>query len=122
MEALEEVADNLLSDWQSRPLRLWLTSLRDCPDEFGHWAGLVRLRAEHFSDGWQPGRMELVERLRECFHASEDEDAMHPRKVFLPMAADALEADLVAKGVPRHLAERARDLITFEPPMAQWRI
>jgi hypothetical protein len=121
MEALEEVADNVLVDWQNRRLRLWLTSLRDCPDEFGQWAGLVRVRAEFFSDKWQPARSELVERLRQCLDQGSDE-AQPPGDVLLPMAADAFEADLVAKGVPRDLAARARDLFTLEPPLAQWKI
>jgi hypothetical protein len=38
------------------------------------------------------------------------------------MAADALEADLVARAVPKDLAHRARDLFTIEPPVAQWKI
>jgi hypothetical protein len=37
------------------------------------------------------------------------------------MAADAFEADLLSKGVPRDVAERARDLFTMDPPVAQWR-
>ncbi|HSU68710.1 MAG TPA: hypothetical protein VLJ39_17650 [Tepidisphaeraceae bacterium] len=121
MEPLESLADTLLFEWQNRRLRLWLTNLRDCPDEFGHWAGLVRLRAEHLSDQWRPHRTELVERLRTHFGESIP-DAMAHDQVLLPMAADALEADLVAKGVPKPLAERARDLFTLEPPTAQWRL
>ena len=121
MEPLESLADQLLFEWQSRKLRLWLTSLRDCPDEFGHWAGLVRLRAEHLSSDWKPSRSQLVERLRTHFGDGMDEDADH-QDVLLPMAADALEADLISKGVPKPVAERARELITLDPPQAQWRI
>ena len=119
MEPLEEVADNVMFAWQSRRLRLWLTNLRDCPEEFETWAGLVRLRANFFTDQWEPSRSELVDRLRKCFDGQDAE--CPPNEVLLPMAADAFEADLVSKGVPKDVAERARDLFTMEPPIAQWR-
>lgn len=119
MKPLEEVADKFLFAWQSRQLRLWLTNLRDCPDEFETWAGLVRVRADFFTDKWQPARADLLERLRLCFDAQDTE--CPPTEVLLPMAADAFEADLVAKGVPKKVAERARGLFTMDPPIAQWR-
>ena len=119
MEPLEQMADEVLFAWQSRSLRLWLTSLRDCPEEFENWAGLVRLRANFFTDQWQPPRSELLSRLRDCLG---EEDADCPAAdVILPMAADALEADLVSKGVPRSVATRARDLFTMDPPISQWK-
>jgi len=119
MELLEQMADEVLFAWQSRSLRLWLTSLRDCPEEFDNWAGLVRLRANFFTDQWQPPRSELLSRLRNCLGQSDSD--CPPADVILPMAADAFEADLVAKGVPRVVATRARDLFTMDPPIAQWK-
>lgn len=118
---LEQLADNVLTDFQNGRLRLWLTSLRDAPEAFGPWAGLVRLRAEALSGQWQPARPELLQRLRAC--ALEDlEDIPRPNELLLPMAADALEADLLRMGVPKDLAARAREIFTFEAPVAQWRI
>ena len=118
---LEQVTDNVLADWQNRRLRLWMTSLRDRPEEFGSWSGLVRVRAEFFTDQWQPPRPELLDRLRELF-GEEDSPPDSAINVLLPMAADALEADLLSKGVPKTVAQRARDLFTIDPPMAQWKI
>lgn len=116
MQELETLIDQWLFAWQSRQLRLWLTSLKDSPETFGQWAGLVRLRAEEVTNRWQPQRPELLSRIQSDNHCSQ------PRDLLLPMAADALEADLLDKGVPRDLARRARDLLTLDPPVAQWMI
>ena len=116
---LEQMADNVLAAWQERRLRLWLTSLGDQPEAFGQWSGLVRLRAQFFTEQWRPDPAELIRRLRKS-----DEGPVDPQPatgVLLPMAADALEADLLDKGVPRSLAQRARDLFTLAPPVAQWK-
>jgi len=117
---LDEVADNVLSDWEDRRLRLWLTSLRDSPEAFGQWAGLVRLRAEFFADRWQPARDDLLHRLHR--YPEDGAESRRIPEVILPMAADALEADLRAKGVPKDMAARARELLTMDPPVAQWKL
>jgi hypothetical protein len=122
MEQIEEVADKILGDWQNGRIRLWLTNLRDRPEEFGRWAGLVRLRAEFLANQWSPLPTALVERLGQIPEFSAGAASSRPDELLLPMAADALEADLVARAVPKELARRARDLFTMQPPVAQWKI
>ena len=119
---LEQVADNVLDEFRQGRLRLWLTNLRDAPDTFGEWAGLVRLRAEHFSGRWQPERPALIQYLQQCATDDTiDHEPLPPGNLLLPLAADALERDLVAMGVPKDLAAKARGIFTFDPPVAQWR-
>lgn len=122
MEEIEQVADKILGDWQNGRIRLWLTNLRDRPEEFGRWAGLVRLRAEFLANQWSPLPTDLVERLGQVPELNPCVASSRPDEFLLPMAADALEADLVARAVPRELARRARDLFTMQPPVAQWKI
>jgi hypothetical protein len=121
MEQIEQVADKILVDWQNGRIRLWLTNLRDRPEEFGRWAGLVRLRAEFLANQWSPLPTDLVERLGQIPELSPCVASSRPDEFLLPMAADALEADLVARAVPKELARRARDLFTMQPPVAQWK-
>lgn len=120
MEPLEATADKILLDWRDRRVRLWLTALRDCPEEFGQWAGLIRVRAESFAEQWQPQASDLIERLGRLPELEEYGSAKSG-DVLLPMAADAFEADLVARAVPKSLARRARDLFSVEPPVVQWK-
>lgn len=122
MQPIEEVADKILVDWQNGRIRLWLTNLRDRPEEFGRWAGLVRLRAEFLANQWSPLSTDLVERLGQIPELDNCWASNAAGDLLLPMAADALEADLVARAVPKDLARRARDLFTIEPPVAQWKI
>ena len=122
MEQIEQVADKILGDWQNGRIRLWLTNLRDRPEEFGRWAGLVRLRAEFLANQWSPLSTDLVERLGQVAELNACNASSRPDEFLLPMAADALEADLVARAVPKELARRARDLFTMQPPVAQWKI
>ncbi|HXE54259.1 MAG TPA: hypothetical protein VN541_14645 [Tepidisphaeraceae bacterium] len=120
---LEQMADNVLSDLSSGRLRLWLTSLRDAPETFGEWAGLVRLRAEQLSGRWQPDRPILIQYLQQCAaDKTIDGDPVPPGNLLLPLAADTLERDLIAMGVPKDLAAKARGIFTFDPPVAQWKI
>lgn len=116
MAEIETTIDQWLFAWQDRQLRLWLTPLKDRPETFGQWAGLVRLCAEDLTSRWQPQRPELLNRIQSGNPSCE------PREVLLPMAADALEAALLQKGVPGDVARRARDLLTLDPPVAQWMI
>lgn len=122
MQPIEEVADKILGDWQTGRIRLWLTNLRDRPEEFGRWAGLVRLRAEFLANQWSPLSTDLVKRLGQIPELNSCPASNAAGDLLLPMAADALEADLVARAVPKDLARRARDLFTIEPPVAQWKI
>jgi len=122
MEPIEEVADKILVDWQNGRIRLWLTNLRDRPEEFGRWAGLVRLRAEFLANQWSPMPTDLVQRLEQLPELNPCVASSQADQLLLPMAADALEADLVARAVPKDLARRARDLFTMQPPVAQWKI
>ena len=120
---LEQMADNVLDEFRSGRLRLWLTSLRDAPETFGEWAGLVRLRAEDLSSHWLPDRPNLIQHLQHCTaDNSIDGTPVPPGRLLLPLAADALERDLIAMGVPKDLAAKARGIFTFDPPVAQWRI
>jgi hypothetical protein len=121
MEEIAQLADKILLDWQDGRIRLWLTNLRDRPEEFGRWAGLVRLRAESLANQWSPLPTDLVERLGRIPELDTCTASAQANELLLPMAADALEADLVAMAVPRELARRARDLFTMQPPVAQWK-
>lgn len=122
MEEITRLADKILMDWQDGRFRLWLTNLRDRPEEFGRWAGLVRLRAESLANQWSPLPSDLVDRLGKIPELDGGAASARADELLLPMAADALEADLVAMAVPKELARRARDLFTMQPPVAQWKI
>lgn len=122
MDEIARLVDKILLDWQDGRIRLWLTNLRDRPEEFGRWAGLVRLRAESLANQWSPLPSDLVERLGRIPELDGCDASARPDELLLPMAADALEADLVAMAVPKELARRARDLFTMQPPVAQWKI
>lgn len=122
MDEITRLADKILLDWRDGRIRLWLTNLRDRPEEFGRWAGLVRLRAESLANQWSPLPGDLVERLGKIPELNSCAASASADELLLPMAADALEADLVAMAVPRELARRARDLFTMQPPVAQWKI
>jgi hypothetical protein len=121
MEEIEQLVDQILLDWRDGRFRLWLTNLRDRPEEFGRWAGLVRLRAESLANQWSPLPTDLVQRLGENPEIDGCAASARADELLLPMAADALEADLVAMAVPKELARRARDLFTMQPPVAQWK-
>lgn len=122
MDEIAELADKILLEWRDGRVRLWLTSLRDRPEEFGRWAGLVRLRAESLANQWSPLPDDLVKRLGKIPELDGDAASARVDELLLPMAADALEADLVAMAVPKDLARRARALFTMQPPVAQWKL
>jgi hypothetical protein len=123
MNPIEETVDAVLSECGTRRLRLWLGNLRDLQMDLGQWSGLIFLRAQAYPGEWQPDREELLSSVR-ARHESEgiglDPDVVTAS--LLLQARNRFAADLVGKGVPRELATRAGEMLSFSPPVQQWRM
>lgn len=123
MDMIEQAVDAVLADYEARKLRLWLANFRDTPLELGQWAGLVMLRAEAYPGEWKPDRTELLHRVRG--DVSITDTGLSTEAVtdsLLALSRDRFAADLATKGVPRDIARRAGEMLSFRPPVQQWRM
>jgi hypothetical protein len=123
MKPIEETVDAVLTECGNRRLRLWLSNFRDVQMDLGQWSGLIILRAQAYPGEWQPDREELLSSVR-ARHESEGigfgPDAVTAS--LLVQARKRFAADLVGKGVPRELAAKAGEMLSFSPPVQQWRM
>lgn len=123
MDMIEQAVNTVLADYEARKLRLWLVNFRDAPVDLGQWAGLILLRAEAYPNEWKPDRRKLLEQVRtRCGNEGVGLSPESVTETLLGLTRDQFAADLTTKGVPREIARRAGEMLSFQPPVQQWRM